>query len=246
MAANVLVRNTMNHTTGIPADADVNDFVFSSTVMDAATLAAWLVSAGLPHGFYNHESAGAGTAVANSISAKVDRSASGSRADYYDLTGHLDGSPLGPPILSSSYAMSGASGAETVPAEAAAVVTLYGESRATASVSLTNPTPPPAKIRPKQSYTGRLYVGPLTANAFGLVDNEVRITALFQTQLAKAARYILDQQEAAPTPVYWGVWSRKLQHVDPIVGGAVDNAPDVQRRRGVKKSNRLLWDSGTP
>lgn len=240
MAGIILARAVLEHVSGLPADADVNDFVFSS-LLDADDLADWLDSAAIVQQFYNYEVTPGSGGVASFLSAVIDRTSSTSHVDYYDLTTHLDGSPTGPPIKQAFFDLLDALGDEVVPAEAAAVVTLYGEGRSLAPVREVNPTPPPAYIRPKQSLTGRLYVGPLNSDAFGLVDGEVRITSAFQTALAASAAHVVDRMSLAPELTVWGVWSRKNASLAGIDSGAVDNAPDVQRRRGVAKSNRLLW-----
>jgi len=155
----------------------------------------------------------------------------------YNVTGHLDGSPHGSPILDAPLALGGVgTGYSPIPAEVAAVITWYAEGRNVAAVESEG-------LRPKARRTGHTYIGPLSSHAFGVVDQECRFTNAFRDTLKAFAGYLLAVTETEIEDTVWEmcVWSREDQLVRKTVGGHVDNAPDIQRRRGVEPTSRAVF-----
>lgn len=240
-------RVVLPHTSGLPADEDDNTFIFQSNHPDVASSYSYASSA--LTAFYN-------TSLAAYIDAAIDRGSNKCRIEYTDITAHLSGSAAGPPSIVDTFTLAGAgAGAGLCPAETAAVTTIYGAGRATAPVlgptssiptdhrAQTEGAPPThsGRTRPKQSHTGRLYIGPLNANALARDGGEVRLAGAFTAALALACHTLeADMLLDSPTQA-WVVWSRKLASVDQVNGGHVDNAPDTQRRRGVQSTARVAW-----
>lgn len=83
---------------------------------------------------------------------------------------------------------------------------------------------------------GRVYIGPLdTAMLTGGL-----LTAAVQSSLATAATALLTES-VAQGDWDWAVYSRVNGTAEPVTNGWVDNAPDVQRRRGLAATNRVTW-----
>jgi hypothetical protein len=222
---------TLNHNSGLPKDADDNTFIFQTGGTYAAAVAA-LIAAGTIPDFYN----GANThgALSHYTANAIDRSASAQMVEFTDITGHLDGSSAGSPSDVQHWTMNSDGAGQDLPQEVAIVTTLYGSGRSTAPVNV-------GATRPKQSHTGRLYLGPLTTVVLDELSGEARPSANYMSDLGQACGRLLAGALALSTPCAWSVWSRKLAAVDLIVGGVVDNAFDTQRRRGVAPTLRVPW-----
>jgi hypothetical protein len=220
------------HLSGIPADDDENTFVFQSAAADAATAAGQIDAASLVQHFYN--SANLHHPLAWYLSSILDRTANVPHLDYYDITGHLDGSAAGAPVLVSHFTLgTGDPSSFNLPASCAAVLTEYAAGRAAAPVGHTT--------RPKQRLTGRIYLGPLRENTLGYVLEETHLDPNFVADLGAAASRLKGEAAALSTPTEWSVWSRANAGVVNIVGGAIDNRVDVQRRREVAATVRTPW-----
>lgn len=85
---------------------------------------------------------------------------------------------------------------------------------------------------------GRIYIGPLTdAALLGAGETvDVRVSpALTQTIAASAAAM-------AASIIPWVVWSPSDGVARAVERGWVDNAFDIQRRRGAKATQRVVWN----
>lgn len=87
---------------------------------------------------------------------------------------------------------------------------------------------------------GRIYLGPLNTSALGgaagLGDAPV-VSTLLET-LGNRARDVRDTSQT----VTWKQYSRAGNVMQPVTGGFVDNAFDIQRRRGAPPTTRDPWD----
>jgi hypothetical protein len=239
--ADLLARVTLVNVSGVAADSYVNDFVFSGAATGAAITTAVI-------NFYN--SSISALPVADWISPVVSRTANMCYVDIYDLTGHLDGSPHGSPILHTPFTiMSAGAGAAyvTMPPEMAIVASYHAAFGAAleAGPIATEPTPESsidrgapatfaAKTRPKSSLRGRLYIGPLSTRALngsggldpGSPGNTATKTSLIQLLGAMPS---------------WSVWSRRTASTHPITNGWVDGELGVRRTRHNKAKTKLPW-----
>jgi len=92
---------------------------------------------------------------------------------------------------------------------------------------------PPARRR------GRIYIGPLGANARTSGAPNNRPDSAFIGRLAAAATDLVDGANAASVP--WVVHSEAAGDDFFVIAGWVDNAFDTQRRRGVAATSRTTW-----
>jgi hypothetical protein len=254
MPAVVLATAIMPHNSLLGRDNDENSFVFQAPDADAATAAAAIDGAGLVQHFYN--SANPHHPLAWYLSSVLSRAAFACTIEYYDITGHLDGSPHGSPVLTVNWTLgAGDPGAFNLPAHDAAVITTYGSGRAAAPVEGAvaaiptdhraqaegAPATHSGRIRPKQRLTGRVYVGPLRENVLGYVLEETVLLDTFVSDMAAAAHRLGQESNAAGAVRPWSVWSRAGASVAAITGGNIDNRVDVQRRREIAATARLPW-----
>lgn len=255
MVAVVKAVTQLRHASGLPQDVDENTFVFSSEDTSAGALVTALEGATVLQRFFLYGGGGGGHAISEYLGNSLPRTADYHTIEYFDIGGHLDGSAAGPPIHTSTFTLGSALSAVDLPAEAAAVITLYGNGRAAAPVlgpvsSIPTdaraqregaPATHSGRTRPKSSHTGRLYIGPLNGAAIAIISGEARLTAALQADFKGSATRLRSDVLGLSVPSTWDVWSRRLASTDLIIGGAIDNAPDTQHRRGVESTVRTLW-----
>lgn len=89
------------------------------------------------------------------------------------------------------------------------------------------------------SRRGRIYVGPLNNQAMvvGGTATPTTFGGGFRTTLTQAAARLL------AAGIGWSVHSAKNGTYAPVTGGFVDDAVDIQRRRGRAASARTTWGS---
>lgn len=189
--------------------------------------------------FFNVESAGATNDTATYISDAITRDADACMVLGYETTDLSGATPFGSPTASANFTLAVATAAVEMPEEIAAVIS-YNADLTNVPVSQTNPSPPPATIRPQARRRGRMFVGPLSAAAGAEVANIFRPIAGFMLDLAENFGQ-LARDIASSTTGELAVWSRSDADLYPVVGGYVDNAWDVQRRRGPDASSRQLF-----
>lgn len=186
--------------------------------------------------FYNVVPTGGVGAVATYLSPVLNTGASACRLDLYDVTTHLDGSPLGSPFSATLFTLAApGSGGAGLPSEVATVLTMAGVGRDVAAVEAPDGSDPGIAIdRPKQRRTGRIYVGPLNTFALDTIGGIVRPNADF-TSTVRLALKDLDfdiRTACAPKDGHLAVWSRADAAMYEVVECWTDNAFDTQRRRG--------------
>lgn len=91
---------------------------------------------------------------------------------------------------------------------------------------------PPARRR------GRIFLGGLSIATHD--PNAGRPTDAARTTIGAAASQLRAASVASLTHT-WGIYSRVDLAIRPIVGGAVDNAWDTQRRRGLAPTDKFVW-----
>lgn len=142
----------------------------------------------------------------------------GHEVKYYDLPGLTPNYP----VLESTFNLASAPAGSPLPSELAICLSFQGAR---------TPGLPQARRR------GRVYVGPLAAGA----QTSGRPTAALTTILATAASTLKSTVDALAGDTEWAIWSVADQAPVDIVGGWVDNAFDVQRRRGLEETSRTTW-----
>lgn len=174
------------------------------------------------------------------ISEAVSRTADACSIVAYDTDDLSGNSPMGSPIGSLNFTMPTAGAGSGLPEEVAVICSYHGD-LTNVPVTQANPAPPPATIRPAQRRRGRLYLGPLQANAGQEASSQFRPVVQLRNELGYAFKDLCNTVKAID-PVteqyYVGVWSKADEEVWEAVGGYVDDAWDTQRRRGLAPTIR--------
>lgn len=219
---------------GLPKDKIVNTFAIaeagflSSRATDYITAVSRVYTANEPTD---------GGTLGRRLSPAISRATNACAVKLYNITGHLDGSPHGSPYAVGTFTMPAALDAAGLPEEVALVVTLEAANRADQFVERPDGSDPGSAVdRPRQRYTGRVYLGP-----WGFQQQEADANSLSRPSgqilpLARAVLVRLAQEIDAIAPAdecSLGVWSRADQAIRGVTDIRTDNAWDTQRRRGV-------------
>lgn len=192
-----------------------------------------------------------GDAVCEFLSPGLSRAAAAVELKLYNLDGKElaevpAGAPAGtkprPPAHGSPVALNGitlgaANGAVSLPEEVAVVLTLRGVNWEAQPIEQPDGADPGAAVdRPRQRYSGRMFVGPLGTIALDTISGKARVVAAFRTALLDAAERMQDSLNG--NGLSWCVWSRADGTFRFVEDVQVDDAFDTQRRRGVKPTGR--------
>lgn len=219
---------TFQSTTGLPEDQFVNTWNSFSDILNASDQSAQM-SANL-FAFYN-SGATAADAVCNYMSTAIDRSTNNVLVQSYDVTTHLDGSVVGPPVDAGHvWTLGDSANTGQEPNEVAGILSFHGAGRF--------PEGPDAGPRPAERHRGRVYIGPLDRAATGSATGGARLTTAFMTALVTHAT----NGDLFTGNTKWAVWSRANAEMYEVVGGFVDSAFDTQRRRGNSAAVRSTWN----
>lgn len=223
-AGDYLIQTRMTAISGLPQDTVVNDFAVK---FDADPGDLDLAEAMGAVGDFFRLGATVNDRVGSYISEWIDRAATHSIAAYQIVAGSI-GSPrmeidwLGPVTSGSSTSM---------PTELAGCLSFHGD--------LTGLVEESGATRPKARRRGRLFIGPLNGLAIDEHLADARLASLFTLALRANANVMGDHLETLSAS--WAVWSRANATLYPVVGGWTDNAPDIQRRRGVSPTARTVF-----
>lgn len=232
----------LGRTSGIAADAINNDFYFynpTSSVIPstlADDLRTVLVNT------YNNVHSPSTVDIASLLSTVLSRTTNKCSIKFYehalpDTWPWLWGSPF----ATRSWTLDPAGAGNNLPSETALVLTYHADLTDVPETE-TNPSPPPAFIRPASRRRGRLYFGPFTTGA--LSQASPNFEPFPNTNLVGAlcdgAKYLADN---APAGWEWHVFSGADSDLYLVDGGFVDNAFDSQRRRGNAASSRTNWSA---
>lgn len=210
---------TFKAATGFAKDDIVNTFWFSDGDGEMAPTAAADIGGNLSS-FYNTIVSGTGSNIANFLSPYLSRDADAVHVRTYDMS-----LPKFDRIPHSFFFTLGAAGStSTLPEEVAITCSFHGAAPV------------------KRTERGRIYIGPLTVQALASQTGKpTRVLTNLQTIITGAcARLKTDTDADLRT---WNVFSQKLQQVETITGGFVDDAFDTQRRRGPAPLARVSWGS---
>lgn len=239
MAARTLKAQVVLYDTdGTAKDAVVNDFaITTSPTWDPATQLAQITSP--LANFYNHVE-GAGQSIAHFLSSRLTRAVNGIDIKLFDVTGHLDGSPAGSPLVTDHFTLAAAGTSNNMPGQISVCLTLRGTAWDTVPVEVPDDasgvnyggvadvdTKPD---RPRQRHTGRIYIGPLNAVDPGYdVDKDPKVAPTLKQALLDNSRFLQDQLKANGHE--WAVWSRKDRSMISVIKVEVDNRYDVVKKR---------------
>lgn len=228
LVGQVLAVVTLNKKSMIPKDAVQNRFAFTTGTVPASPAELAEISSHIDN-FYNAAQS-TGVGITHWLSSSLSAVNNAHSIDFYDLTGHLDGTSHGSPFRSEPFTLAGLPANEGLPDECAVCISVHSEfGTDRESVGTT---------RPKARDRGRLYIGPLATGTVAIPDpnKEAVVTPNALSTFRDAMSFMI----VDPNLVTWCLWSRADAALKPIVGGFVDNAFDVQRRRGNAASNRLV------
>lgn len=212
---------------GIPEDSVDMSWVFHYGT-GAPDAAAFDAIAALLDDFWTNTPTGGTSAPQNYLNLVLSNNADAVVLEFYDITSTLDGSPHGSPVgMRTLSLVPGGSG--TMPSEVCSVLSYkspYG----------TDVEFGAGALRPRSRDRGRIYIGPLAGSAF-VVDTttkEALITPQCRDDFVAAAADLAGDH----TTVAWGQWSRAKAEVALVDEWWMDNACDIQRRRGIKATAR--------
>lgn len=94
-------------------------------------------------------------------------------------------------------------------------------------------------IRPRARRRGRIYFGPLSANAVS--GSPARLSPAFVARVVLVGQRLLDASTGAFDNVHWATYSPTTHEAHRVVGGHCNDAIDIQRRRGEEESTRTLF-----
>lgn len=204
---------------GIPKDAAQNTF---SWIMPGSLLLTDMTEIhSAIQEFYN-TAVGAGNPLASYISDSISRASNAVTMTTYAIPAL--GGHLGAPVDIATFTLATSVGTSQLPSELAVCLSFHGDY--TGLVEFAGGTRPRARTR------GRIYLGPLSTAILtetrDATTHREAVNAQLRTDLAGAAARLRDR-----TASQWAVWSRTtIGACFPVVGGWVDDAFDVQRRRG--------------
>lgn len=223
----ILAVVTINKRSDIPKDAVQNQFAFSFAgtpgESDFTTLTTYISS------FYD-ECTGPSSSW---LAACIATGTAAHDIEYFDLTGHLDGSPHGVPIITQHFTITNSNTTFSLPNEVAVCLSFraaYGS-----DVEFGG-----GGTRPRSSDRGRVFIGPLGDVSLPATSTkEARVWEDFREAVVAGAEVLID---AAADDWTWCVWSRTDEALKPVVAGWVDDAFDTQRRRGVEPTERTTFN----
>lgn len=207
-------------------DAVTSQFVYAQDGGNTGDLVAHIA------GFYNTAGAGATQALCHYLSPIFDGGTNHGVIEVYDLTSHLDGSPMGSPVDGGNFTLTGPGSSTMVPEGVSACVSwraAYG----------TDVEYGP-HVRPRARDRNRRYLGPLNSSALSAVfsgSNRVTLFPQFMTDaLANTKQVEVITSTGFGTgfgPDQWNlqVWSPTAGTVKPVYEYWIDDRPDYQRRR---------------
>lgn len=222
---------------GLPKDKYVNTFAIAeaNSIKGTGDLDDDYFAALID--FYNGTNAALAGSIGDQMSGCVSRSADASVIKLYDITGHLDGSPHGSPRAVQTFTLDGSGSTLGHPEEVALVLTLEAANRSEQLVEVPDGSDAgAAPDRPRQRYTGRVYLGPWAAahNAQQGTTNFSRPPSILTDGIRQAGVRLSVGIDAAGAGdlASLGVWSRADRAIRGIDAVRTDDSWDTQRRRG--------------
>lgn len=227
--AQVLAVARFNHKSGMVKDRVVNTFAFLTPT--AAIVPAELDTvASAVAGFFTETQPISNVAITTWMGNQLDKTGDALVVEVYDLAGHLDGTAHGSPLLIRPF---------NVPVNAFPNPGLPSELSVCCSFHTAYASDPEflGTTRPRARDRGRIYIGPMATTCIDYdTGGRPKVKDTVRSTIAEAAIKLRDTVGHA-----WSVWSRAKGTVEPVVAGWVDDAWDVQRRRGEEATERWNW-----
>lgn len=205
---------------GLAVDEFTTSFNYQTTGVDSAGMTA------LVQAFFNN----AGTGQAGTIAGRMSASASRAlpvQVRYYDVTGHLDGSPHGAPFEVDTFTLAAEAGGthSDLPNQICVVLSYW------AALDTEGSTRPDKR--------GRMFIGPLTSEVQTTTTaGNPRVAALIRTDFTAAFRNLAAAASALTNPKPLAVWTRRFAGFQPVLGVWMEDRLDTQRRRALAATTR--------
>lgn len=241
MTQKFLATAELTAVSGFPEDSVLNSFVFETDDSFVPSSSGLFIAQAID-AFYDDPTPTNGP-VGGFINGTRSRGAGDVKVKLFDITTSLDGTAHGSPVYEDALTLPAAVSSGNLPDEVALVLTLRGSDALTQPVEAPDGADPGTAIdRPRQRKSGRIYVGPLTvATLDGTLTVASRPTsALMNAVLEGADALVAACDLYGGALLQWCTWSRANAAVYPITSVSVDNAFDIQRRRGVDATNRTI------
>jgi hypothetical protein len=232
-----LGRTVMHNVNGVGSDGSTVDLTFNGATTAGDVWAAVQL-------FWNHVYT-TGHALSSFISTEMSRAANDALVEVYDITGHLDGSPHGSPVVIAPFTLGAATGTK-LPPQLCGVLSFhapYGVVLEHGPASATIPTDEAAqdegapavhsgKTRPRSSLRGRAYIGPCDSSALASTG---KLDGFFETAMKDSAEALV------AAALGWSVWSRATATTHPVIQGWTQADFGTQRRRKHKLPVLTPW-----
>lgn len=200
--------------TNLPADATTNTWHFNTDGSDDEGAAADVATR--LDSFYN------GANVFQSVGKYLSREIVGAnvRLKVYKLSDPEPRTPIYDELMPVTEGTAG----DALPSEVAVCLSYHLA---------------PASGLPQARRRGRIFLGPLSSQAQAFISGECYVSSDIITDATTAAARL---RNADTADLKWSVYSpTNNTALAPIAGGWIDNAFDIQRRRGVSPTSRTTW-----
>lgn len=220
------------HVSGLPKDVQSLSFAVISSLSD--TLTADRVKLGVEA--YLGNNGPGGLDMSAYTSPCLSRAANAVIIDLYDVDGALGGGPHGSEVAKRFTTLGPGDGSAGLPSEVCSKVTLRAFDWQDQPVERPDGADPGSEVdRPRQRYTGGFYTCSLSdAAKDSPLQQTPRPKADFRTTLLQAVDQLWIAMNPVPltTEVQLAVWSRADAAARVCDVAQVDNAFDIQRRKG--------------
>jgi hypothetical protein len=211
----------------VSTDPVVDDSTIQMVLSNpAATDNSWYATVVGPlQTFWNNAPAGGVNPISHYISQVMDRGASVSEFIFYDITGHLNGSPHGAPFATYTWTLGAAGTSGRLPEGVAATVSFRADYGSDVEFG--------SGTRPRSRDRNRFYLGPLTSDVLSNATSPAHshFTSQFMTDCMEALAALQADLQALAHEVNFMVWSRKNAALKQPILTYMDDRPDYQRRR---------------
>lgn len=227
-------------TSGFAEDRYINTFYFDNGDGPGEFAANQLSAIGEAlNEYYQTPVAGTGQALRGFLAPHIVASPI-PRVKYYDE--EAGGSPIGESDL---LGWTSTAGSRALPSEIALCMSFHGDLTGLPNEIPLPPDGPEGDLRPKSRHMGRVYIGPFNVNALpsdtGSLNQRSRPRDDLRNTMREGGARLMNSPTLAGVAVDWIVWSDSNANGYPVVGGWVDDAWDVLRKRGAPVSARGTW-----
>lgn len=236
----ILATVTIPSVTNIPRDSSVSGFAIHveapgfDPVANVGEISMPLAA------FYNGVQANGGR-VAQWLSGSASRTAQACDIKLYDITGKLGGQAHGSPVSEDSFTLGASAQLDPLPDEVSFVTTLHAFGAGAQPVEAADGSDAGSLVdRPRQRYTGRMYLPFLSRSCIAANVAPARPTPDLGGTLRQAYQKLSDDLNNGGILATLCVWSRKDSVMRGVEFVSTDDAFDTQRRRGVRPTARII------